>query len=104
MNKGELTKVVHQRLRKWQASKALSTEAVDAVFAAIRDSLSRGNNVTIVGFGTFLPSERKARDGHNPRTGQKIRIAATVSVRFRPGAALKRLVGGARQTGAGRRR
>lgn len=102
MNKGELTTAVHQRLRKWQATKALSAEAVDALFAAIRDSLSRGNAVTIVGFGTFLPAERKARDGHNPRTGEKMRIAATVSVRFRPGAALKRMVGGGRQTGAGR--
>ena len=103
MNKGELTNAVMQRLRKRQLSKALVAEAVDAVFGEVRDTLTRGKSVTIVGFGSFSPAERKARNGRNPRTGEEISVPASVVVRFRPGAALRRMVGTGRASASEKR-
>ena len=66
-----------------------SAAAVDAVFAAITSSLVDGGGLTLVGFGSFGVSERSAKEGRNPKTGEKLSIAARKTVRFKPGKALK---------------
>ena len=67
---------------------------VSATFDAIREELARGEEVTITGFGSFRISERGAREGRNPQTGERITIAARKTPTFRPGTQLKRAVGG----------
>ena len=69
-------------------------KVVSATFDAIRDSLAHGDEVTITGFGSFRVSERGAREGRNPQTGERITIASRKSPAFRPGTQLKRAVGG----------
>lgn len=66
--------------------------AVEAVFDTIVKTLSRGEEVAITGFGTFRVSKRAARMGINPRTGEKIQIAASVKPKFRAGKVLKEAV------------
>jgi DNA-binding protein HU-beta len=66
---------------------------VSATFDAIRDGLASGEEVTITGFGSFRISERGAREGRNPRTGERITIASRKTPSFRPGTQLKRAVG-----------
>jgi DNA-binding protein HU-beta len=67
---------------------------VSATFDAIQDGLARGEEVTITGFGSFRISERGAREGRNPQTGERITIASRRTPTFRPGTQLKRAVGG----------
>ena len=71
-------------IKKTEAEKAL-----EAVTAGIKEALSSGSKVTLVGFGTFTVSPRAARTGRNPRTKEKINIPASNSVKFKPGTALK---------------
>lgn len=66
--------------------------AVDTVFDTIMKELGKGEEVSIAGFGAFVAKKRAARTGVNPRTGQKIQIAATVTPKFRAGKALKAAV------------
>ena len=70
-------------------SKADSTRALEAMIQSIQKALKNGNNVSLIGFGTFRVTKRDARDGHNPRTGKKIKIPATKYPKFRPGKLLK---------------
>ena len=70
-------------------SKADATKAVDSVFGAISNSLARGSDVRLVGFGTFSVAKRAASQGRNPRTGETIRIAASKRPKFKAGKALK---------------
>ena len=70
-------------------SKADSTKAVDAVFDSITSSLTGGNEVRLVGFGTFTVTQRRASEGRNPRTGEKIQIPASNQPKFRAGKGLK---------------
>jgi len=72
--------------------KKQAAAAVDAVFDTIIQTLSRGEEVAIAGFGTFRVSKRAARVGINPRTGEKIQIPASVKPKFRAGKALKEAV------------
>ena len=76
MNRNELVDTVAGKteLRKAEASKA-----VDAVFDAIAEALKGGDDVRLVGFGTFSVASRAASEGRNPRTGEKIKIAASIS-------------------------
>lgn len=69
--------------------KKQAAEAVDAVFQTITKVLSRGDEVAIAGFGTFKVAKRAARQGVNPKTGEKIQIAASIKPKFRAGKALK---------------
>lgn len=73
-------------------TKADATRAIDATFKAITEALAKGDKVPLVGFGTFSVSERAAREGHNPRTGEKVTIAACKSPKFKAGSALKEAV------------
>ncbi len=69
-----------------------ATAALDAVINLVRDSLKSGENVKIPGLGSFSVSERAARKGRNPATGQSITIKASKNVRFKAGKDLKEAV------------
>ncbi len=73
-------------------SKADASRAVDGVFDTISGSLSREEEVRLVGFGTFSVAHRKATQGRNPRTGERIQIAASKQPKFKAGKALKEVV------------
>ena len=66
--------------------------AVDALFDTIVKTMSRGEEVAITGFGTFRTVKRAARMGINPKTGEKIHIAASIKPKFRDGKVLKEAV------------
>ena len=86
LNKNELVDTVAELsgLKKGEAEKT-----VDAVFDTIASALRGGDEVRIVGFGTFSVSNRAASEGRNPRTGEKMMIAATKQPKFRAGKGLK---------------
>ena len=86
MNKADLIDMV---ATKAELSKTDASSAVDAVINGITSTLKRGDSVTLVGFGTFSVSERAARTGRNPRTGDVITIPASKSPKFKAGKALK---------------
>jgi DNA-binding protein HU-beta len=69
--------------------KAKAQEVVEAVLNAIEGALKKKEEVRLVGFGSFVTADRAASTGRNPRTGEEIKIAASTSVRFKPGKALK---------------
>ena len=73
-------------------SKKEAEDIVDTIFDTIMNMLAKGEEVNISGFGAFVVKKRNARMGVNPRTGQKIEIAATVTPKFRAGKALKAAV------------
>ncbi|MEW6446027.1 MAG: HU family DNA-binding protein [Pseudomonadota bacterium] len=86
MNKSELIDAVAQSA---DISKAAAARAVDGFIAAVTDALKNGEQVTLVGFGTFLVREREARTGRNPQTGAEIKIAASKLPSFKAGKGLK---------------
>jgi DNA-binding protein HU-beta len=86
MNKSELIEAVAQSA---DISKAAAARAVDGVVQSITDALREGDQVTLVGFGTFVVRERAARTGRNPRTGEAIEIKASKIPSFKAGKALK---------------
>ena len=66
--------------------------AIDAVFDSITEALKKKEEVRLIGFGTFVVSERPATEGRNPRTGEKLQIPAKRLPKFRPGKELKEAV------------
>lgn len=86
MNKSELIDAVAESS---DISKATASRAVDAVIESVTDALKKGEQVTLIGFGTFMVKERSARTGRNPRTGAAIDIAAAKVPSFKAGKALK---------------
>ncbi|MEA3412870.1 MAG: HU family DNA-binding protein [Pseudomonadota bacterium] len=86
MNKTELTDAVASAA---DLPKASASRAVDAIVDTVTDALKNGDQVSILGFGTFLVRERSARSGRNPQTGDVIQIAASRSPSFKAGKALK---------------
>lgn len=86
MNKSELVDAVSESAN---LSKADATRAVDAVIDSVTRALKRGDQVSLVGFGTFSVKNRAARTGRNPQTGQTIHIAASNVPGFKAGKALK---------------
>jgi DNA-binding protein HU-beta len=86
MNKGDLIEAVAGQAG---LSKADAGRAVDAVVGSITDALQGGNQVSLVGFGTFTVKSRAARMGRNPRTGEAIQIKASKVPGFKAGKALK---------------
>ncbi len=89
MNKAEL---VEEVASETGLTKRTSGKAVDAVVSAISNCLTRGEKVTLVGFGTFGVRQRKARTGRNPQTGATIQIPAKRVAKFLPGKTLKERV------------
>lgn len=89
MNRDKLVDMVSSKLG---STKAEAERAINAILDEISSSLSRGEVVSLTGFGTFAVSSRKARPGVNPRTGEKIQIAAVNVPKFRAGKNLKEAV------------
>ncbi|MFZ2446647.1 MAG: HU family DNA-binding protein [Syntrophobacteraceae bacterium] len=69
-------------------TKSQAEKAVDGFVSAVSDALSQGDKITLVGFGTFSIGSRSAREGRNPRTGEKINIPASKVVKFKAGKTL----------------
>ncbi len=92
MNKAELVESVQKTLGK-ETSKAHAERALEAVIEGIKAGLKKGKPVQLVGFGTFKVASRKARMGVNPKTGEKIKIKASKSVKFSAGKDLKSKLG-----------
>jgi len=86
MNKSEFIDTVADSA---ELSKADAGRAVDAMVNAITRALKKGDTVTLVGFGTFSSRKRAARTGRNPRTGEEIKIKASMNPAFKAGKALK---------------
>lgn len=86
MNKTELIDAVASAA---DLSKAAAARAVDGMISAVTKALKKGDQVALVGFGTFAVRKRAARTGRNPRTGAAIKIKAAKVPSFRAGKALK---------------
>ncbi len=91
MNKNDLVAAVAEISG---LGKADANKGVDAVLEAVTKALASGDDVRLVGFGTFSVAERKASEGRNPRTGETIQIAASKQPKFKAGKALKDSVNG----------
>jgi len=88
MNKGDLINEVAKVI----STKKEAQTAVDCVLSSITKTLKKGDTVTLVGFGTFKVTKRKARKGRNPQTGEEIKIKASKAPKFTPGKSLKEAV------------
>ena len=97
MNKAELIEVIAKAA---DISKAAAAKAIDGVTGAIVKAVSKGDPVTLVGFGTFKASKRAARAGKNPKTGEPLKIAATTVPKFSAGAGFKTAVAGKKKAAA----
>ena len=86
MNKAELIEVIAKDAK---LSKAAAQAALDATVAAVVKAVTKGDSVSLVGFGSFSSGKRAARTGRNPQTGQEIAIAASNVPSFVAGKALK---------------
>jgi len=89
MNKGELIDAVAAKAEVSQRdANAIVTDAIEAIM----ETVASGEKVTLVGFGSFEPRERKAREGRNPQTGKSLKIPATTVPVFSAGKGFKQLV------------
>lgn len=89
MNKSEFIDAIAS---KTDMSKVASGKALDAVIEIIVQAVAKGDGVSLVGFGAFKAAARAAREGKNPKTGEKIKIAATTVPKFSAGATFKAAV------------
>jgi DNA-binding protein HU-beta len=86
MNKSELIEAIADSA---ELSKAAAGKAVDAILTAITEALQKGDQVALIGFGTFSVRDRAARTGRDPRSGKPIKIKATKIPAFKAGKGLK---------------
>jgi DNA-binding protein HU-beta len=91
MNKSEL---IEATAKSADISKAAAERALSAIIDAVVKTVSKGDVVTLVGFGTFKSAKRAARTGKNPKTGEPLKIAATTVPKFTAGAGFKAAVSG----------
>ena len=91
MNKTDLIDALAARC---DLSKASAGRAIDALTEIVTEALTKGDNVSLIGFGTFSVGERAARTGRNPKTGAELKIAASKAPKFSAGAKLKAAVNG----------
>ncbi|AMM40666.1 DNA-binding protein [Candidatus Desulfofervidus auxilii] len=89
MNKAELISAIATDAG---VSKSVASKVLDSMINNVTESLKKGKKVTLVGFGTFSVTKRKARTGRNPQTGKKIKIPAKKVAKFRAGAKLAKAV------------
>lgn len=89
MNKTELVAAVAEQA---ELSKKDAEKALKAFVDVVTDELKKGDKVQLVGFGTFEVSERAAREGRNPQTGETMKIEASKAPKFKAGKALKDMV------------
>ncbi len=86
MNKAQLVDVISDNVRM---TKTEVESVINNAIEMIKKSVKKGDDVTLVGFGTFTRSKRKSRMGRNPQTGKEIKIPAMTVPRFRPGKEFK---------------
>lgn len=86
LNKAELIKSIASNTK---LSKADTSAILNAALSAIKKTVKKGEDVTLIGFGTFTRSKRRARLGRNPQTGKEIKIPAMTVPKFRPGREFK---------------
>ena len=91
MNKEELVQEISKKAKVTQKEAA---ELLVALVDTIQKTVAKGNKVTLVGFGTFEPRKRAARNGRNPQTGKEIKIAAKTIPAFSAGKKFKTIVNG----------
>ena len=91
MNKSELIEALSA---KTDVSKAAAGASIDALVEIITKAVAKGDDVALVGFGTFKAAKRAARTGRNPQTGKELKIAATTVPKFTAGATFKAAVAG----------
>lgn len=89
MNKAELIEAI---VKETELSKAAATRVLNAVIETITKTVAKKQDVQLIGFGTFKAAKRAARTGKNPRTGDKLKIAAATVPKFTAGAAFKAAV------------
>ena len=89
MNKSELIEAI---AKETELSKAAAGRALEAVLSTIVKTVAKKQDVQLIGFGTFKAAKRAARNGKNPRTGEKLKIAAATVPKFTAGAAFKAAV------------
>lgn len=90
MNKGELVDAVVSNMDNM--TKKQADAIISAILESIQESVADGNKVTLVGFGTFEPRKRQAREGRNPKTGEPMHIPETVVPAFSAGKHFKERV------------
>ena len=88
MNKSDL---INAMAEKAGLTKVQAKGALEAFMEATKESLKKNDKISLIGFGTFSVTDRKARVGHNPRTGKSIKIPAKKVVKFKPGAAFAKM-------------
>ena len=86
------TELVAAMAEKSQLSKKDAESALKAFIDVVSEEMQKGEKIQLVGFGTFEVSERAAREGRNPQTGETMTIAASKSPKFKAGKALKQLI------------
>ena len=86
------TELVDKMAKDAKVTKAAAGKALDSLIDGVKKALKKGDKVTLIGFGTFSVSQRKARKGRNPQTGAEIKIPARKAPKFSAGAALKKAV------------
>jgi DNA-binding protein HU-beta len=91
MNKSEL---IEATAKAADISKAAAERALSSMIEAVVKAVSKGDTVTLVGFGTFKSAKRAARTGKNPKTGEPLKIAATTVPKFSAGSGFKAAVAG----------
>jgi DNA-binding protein HU-beta len=91
MNKNDLSAAV---AASTGTSKSDAASIIDSVFDTIAGALKSGDNVQLIGFGSFSVADRAAREGRNPRTGETLQIAASKQPKFKAGKALKDALNG----------
>ena len=91
MNKTELINAISE---KSGLTKKDSEAALNATLKSIEEALVKGDKISLIGFGTFDVRKRAAREGKNPQTGAKIKIAASKAPAFKAGSSLKNAVNG----------
>ena len=89
MNKKEL---VEAMAKTADINKSAAEKALNGMLASITEALSKGDKVTLVGFGTFLTANRAARQAKNPQTGKTMEIPAKTVAKFKPGSKLSEAV------------
>ncbi len=91
MNKAEIVDSISQETG---VMKRHVEQVVNSLFSTVASELKAGRRLSVIGFGSFVPTKRRARPGRNPRTGEPIKIPASKGVRFSAGSALKDVLNG----------
>ena len=86
------TELIDKMAKDAKVTKAAAGKALDSFVDGVKKTLKKGEKVTLIGFGTFSVSQRKARKGRNPQTGAEIKIPARKAPKFAAGEGLKKAV------------